>query len=81
MIFLTRAIIWEQHAVWSAKLFWLQEKWTKCVNQWHKLTTLEKMVADDCSFGFCLKIDKSFSILETMITIGIFMKKLKFKKD
>ena len=81
MIFLTCAIIWERHAVWSAKLFWLQEKWTKWVNQWHKLTTLEKMVADDCSFGFCLKINKSFSILETMITIGIFMKKLKFKKD
>ena len=45
---------------------WLQEKRTKCVNQWHKLTTLEKMVADDCSFGFCLKINKSFSILETI---------------
>lgn len=39
---------------------WLQEKCTKCVNQWHKLTTLVRMVADDLSFGFCLKINKIF---------------------
>ena len=56
------------------------DKMCKSITQ-IKLTTLEKMVADDGSFGFCLKINKSFSILETMITIGIFMKKLKFKKD
>lgn len=58
MIFLICAIIWDLTASVKCKI-WLQERWTKCVNQWHKLTTLEKMVADDRSFGFCLKINKS----------------------
>lgn len=78
MIFVMCAIIWERHPVWNVK-FDYKKSGQKCVNQWHKLTTLEKMVADDRSFGFCFKINKSLSILETMITIGIFMKKLKFK--
>lgn len=58
MIFVMCAIIWERHPVWNVK-FDYKKSGQKCVNQWHKLTTLEKMVADDRSFGFCFKINKS----------------------
>lgn len=67
MIFVICAIIWDWHPVWNVKFDCKKKGQKLCVNQWHKLTTLEKMVADDGSFGFCLKINKSFSVLETII--------------